>query len=141
MNASDFMKKIQSDIKENGWHVLTVLNEGAPNFSYSIGFTETFRHPEIIMSGLDTDLMQTLINDIGKLVENGKCFTKEQLCNEVIKDYPVKFVKVSDFNKGEYFRAAVNIYGIEKFDALQCIWPDKDGKFQETSNSSQEIFS
>jgi len=159
---SDVMEKVEDDIKKHGWHVLSVFSKDAPSFSYSIGFTETLDHPEIIMSGLDTSLMHSLINDIGQLikngqrftnnqlseevikgypVKNGQRFTNNQLSEEVIKGYPVKFSKISELNKEEYLRAAVSIYSIEKFDAFQCIWPDKKGKFQEESNTAQEVLS
>lgn len=138
---SDVMEKVEDDIKKHGWHVLSVFSKDAPSFSYSIGFTETLDHPEIIMSGLDTSLMHPLINDIGQLIKNGQRFTNNQLSEEVIKGYPVKFSKISELNKEEYLRAAVSIYSIEKFDALQCIWPDKEGKFQEESNTAQEVLS
>ena len=138
---SDVMEKVEDDIKKHGWHVLSVFSKDAPSFSYSIGFTETLDHPEIIMSGLDTSLMHSLINDIGQLIKNGQRFTNNQLSEEVIKSYPVKFSKISELNKEEYLRAAVSIYSVEKFDALQCIWPDKEGKFQEESNTAQEVLS
>jgi len=138
---SDVMETVEDDIKKHGWHVLSVFSKDAPSFSYSIGFTETLDHPEIIMSGLDTSLMHSLINDIGQLIKNGQRFTNNQLSEEVIKSYPVKFSKISELNKEEYLRAAVSIYSVEKFDALQCIWPDKEGKFQEESNTAQEVLS
>ena len=138
---SDVMEKVEDDIKKHGWHVLSVFSQDAPSFSYSIGFTETLDHPEIIISGLDTSLMHSLINDIGQLIKNGQRFTNNQLSEEVIKGYPVKFSKISELNKKDYLRAAVSIYSIEKFDALQCIWPDKEGKFQEESNTAQEVLS
>ena len=54
-------EKINSDIKKFGWHVIHVLgNFEGQEYSYTIGLTETFGHPEIVISGLKSD---TRLND------------------------------------------------------------------------------
>lgn len=141
MASNDVMDKVESDIESHGWHVLSVFGDGEPNFSYSIGFTETFNHPEVIMSGLSPKLMQALINDIGNLIRDGQTFSDKQLSDRVIKNFPVMFRAVTESTKEEYLRAATAIYGEECFDALQCVWPDKNGAFPEGSSKSQELFS
>jgi hypothetical protein len=139
MSSSDVLDKVENDIDEHGWHVLSVFGEDAPSFSYSIGFTETLDHPEVLMSGLDTKLMHNLINDIGNLIKQGHSFSANDLSNKVLNGFPVKFIAVTNENKEEYFRAACSIYGEEEFVALQCLWPDKNGVFPENSSKSQEV--
>lgn len=68
MPQSNVMKKVSNDIKTHGWHVLSVFCKDLPNFSYTIGFTETLNHPEIVISGLDSKLAHLLLNDIGNLI-------------------------------------------------------------------------
>lgn len=68
MSNSKVLDKLKSDIEKYGWHVLSVFGNDLPNFAYSIGFTETLNHPEIVISGLNTDLMHELLNDIGSLI-------------------------------------------------------------------------
>lgn len=55
--------KVDDDIVKYGAHVLSVTREDSQNFSYTIGFEETLNHPEIIMSGLRTELMYHLLNE------------------------------------------------------------------------------
>ncbi len=139
MKNTSVLEKVGDDIEEHGWHVLSVFGKGVPNFSYTVGFTETLNHPEIIMSGLDSKLAHFLLNDIGNLIRGGKSFNDGDLSDQVLKNYSVKFQSVSEDNILEYFRAANAYYGERKFKALQCVWPNSQGKFQQSSDEDQEI--
>ena len=141
MSKSTIFEKLENDIAAYGWHVISVFGDNFPNFSYTIGFTETLNHPEIIISGLDTKLAHLLLNDIGELIKNGQSFKHGQLSNEVLENYSVKFENVTDKDILEYFVAAHRHYGEGNFKALQCIWPNKDDNFQTTTNDQQEILS
>jgi hypothetical protein len=37
-------------------------------YSGTVGLFETYGHPEVVLSGLNTELAQTLLNDIGSAV-------------------------------------------------------------------------
>jgi len=141
MSNSKILDKLKSDIEKYGWHVLSVFGEDLPNFAYSIGFTETLKHSEVVISGLNIELMHELLNDIGNLIKQGYKFTDGDICNKVIKGYPVKFLAVNKSNVSEYFNAAIAHYGEEQFDTLQCVWPDKNGDFPMASDKTQEILS
>ena len=60
MSQSNILEKVEKDIESYGWHVLAVFGGDLPNFSYTIGFKETLSHPEIVMSGLSTEMMHDL---------------------------------------------------------------------------------
>ena len=139
MSNSKVLDELEADIEKHGWHVLSVFGDDSPNFSYTIGFKETFNHPEILMSGLSMELMHQLLNDIGKLIKKGYSFNNGDTCNEVIKGYLVKFLTVDYSHKDEYFRAASAHYGEGNFEALQCVWPDQDGNFPLKTDSNQEV--
>lgn len=138
---SSVMEKVKKDIKDHGWHVLSVFGENMPKFSYTIGFKETLNHPEVIMSGLDTDLMHNLLNDIASLIKKGDIFSEGDTSNEVLKDYPVKFISVSKENIQEYLRAASTYYGEGNFQVIQCVWPDNQGLFPTKTEAAQEVLS
>ncbi|CAH0535507.1 hypothetical protein VST7929_03077 [Vibrio stylophorae] len=137
----EVMEKIKNDIQEHGLHVMSVCGDDIQSFSYTIGLEETFKHPEIIMSGLDTKLMHALLNDIAKLIEGGEAYSDGDLSDQVLKNYPVKFVSVTNENAEAYLRAAGAYYDPASFRALQCVWPDSHGHFQRHSNNEQTILS
>ncbi len=46
--------KLLQTLEQWGWFVIKVgAGESEPAFAYSIGFYENFKHPEIILFGLD----------------------------------------------------------------------------------------
>jgi len=54
-------QKLLDDVAEYGWHVIKVLDQpDAPGWAYSVGLFQNFGHPEIMVFGLDLDLMQLI---------------------------------------------------------------------------------
>jgi hypothetical protein len=139
MSQSKILKKAIDDIEKHGWHVVSVACKDTLSFSYTVGFKKTLNHPEIFVSGLSIELMHDLLNDIGELIHKGTVFNNGDLSYEVVKDLPVKFIKVKSGPLSEYLRVAGAYYGNEIFEALQCVWPDKNGSFQKKSDNTQEI--
>ncbi len=139
LKTEKLIAKVAGDIASYGWHVLHVISEDDVSFSYTVGFTETLGHAEVLMSGLKRALRHDLLNDIGNLIKNGAHFKDRDLSHQVVKGLPVKFIAISDDSRVDYLRMAANRYGEKGFQALQCIWPDKNGEFQAETNRSQEI--
>ena len=133
------MQKISEDVQKFGWHVLAVSCDSSPSFSYTIGFEESLNHPEVIISGLKIDLMHRLLNKIGTLIKQGRKFKNGDLSDELIKGFPVKFVPVKESELPGFLGLAEAYYDGREFNALQCIWPDKNGVFQTKSNKYQDV--
>jgi hypothetical protein len=60
-------------IDKNGWHVMSVaprVGEHGAIFSYSTGLFLRFKHPEIILCGLEPDSSIRIINEIGRHVQS-----------------------------------------------------------------------
>jgi hypothetical protein len=141
----DFIQKLIEGTKKNiqntGWQVLSVpADEEEPAISYTTGLTESYGHPEIIMSGLSIKLMHALLNDIGKLVKAGSTFDHGQYAQNIIRDEAVLFSEVTEENKVEYLRVSSLYYEDKVFKALQCIWPDEHGEYPKITNDSQHYF-
>lgn len=115
MSNSKIFEKVDEDNKKYAWHVLSVACDDSPGFSYTVGFEQTLNHPEIIMSGLSSDLMHQLLNDIGELIKSGSQFKSGDLSNEVVKGFPVKFIAVNDEIRSNYLRVAEVHYDKKKF--------------------------
>ncbi len=66
-------RAILKNVKQHGCHVWLVFDpEGVEsNFAYSVGFTQTVGHSEVIIFGLSDELMHTMINETMSLLRNG----------------------------------------------------------------------
>jgi hypothetical protein len=67
--------KLLADVKDPGWHVIGVREDDeGPGFAYTIGLYHNYRHPEIIVFGLDVPILWRIVNIIGDKVKQGEMF-------------------------------------------------------------------
>ena len=59
-----------------------------------VGLFKTFGHPEVVLSGLNIELAQTLLNDIGHAVAQGVRREPEELYDDILSGYPCLFKAV-----------------------------------------------
>jgi hypothetical protein len=137
-------QRVLDDIAKFGWHLIAVNpDERGPGFVYSIGMMETLGHPEIIMFGLDSKLMATVINNIGRQVREGRNFAELGLFEDLLEGYACTMIRVDDRWHAEYLGYAMwhrrHIGKVGTLEALQCLWPDKAGKFPGEDGCQREI--
>lgn len=119
-----------ANIDRVGWAVLCIPDDDeGPGFAYSLGLFETHGHPEVILVGLKTETMYGLVNHIGRRVKDGDRFEPGMPCEGVVDRFPVWFLPVARENYREYLGYAGWYYRGPDFPALQCVWPDKTGRF------------
>jgi hypothetical protein len=122
--------KILSDVASQHCHVIKVLRgESNPPFAYSIGLYENFAHPEILVVGLDLDLMHRLINGMKDLISAGTRFSPGSRCSEILNNLDCEFRPVAPLHYANLFGQASWFYGGDDFPVLQCVWPDRQGRF------------
>ena len=64
--------RVRADIAAFGWHVVKVLGESdLPEFAYTVGLTNSYAHPEVIMFGASLDFMHKTLNVIGSAAKGG----------------------------------------------------------------------
>lgn len=123
------MSSISENIENYGWHVVNVLgDEMYPSFSYSVGFYDTFGHPEVIFIGLKTDLAHLLINNIGETIREGFTFQGNVFYSNILDNFQCKMIPVDEDFYGEYVGRAVGYYN-QPFPLLQCVYPTVTGVF------------
>jgi hypothetical protein len=128
MDSAD--QKVLDDIATYGWHVVKVYeDEVGPGFAFSIGLFRTFGHPEVIMFGLPPDVMHQVINVIGTNIRAGKRYTAGPAYDDLIERYSCTFRQVPKRHYPEYLGYAQWFYRGDEFPLLQCIWPDREGRF------------
>ncbi|AZR39534.1 DUF4262 domain-containing protein [Marinobacter salarius] len=121
------MGTVAEDIEAHGWHCVFVFDpEGEhSDFAYSIGFEESYRHPEVMVFGLGKDVSHAILADIAKDIQSGAVFEPGKRVPDVIGgDLDVCFQSVRPEAYDEYLGTAANYYQ-GPFRALVMFWPDK----------------
>lgn len=133
MDESAFIKKImderQKAIDKFKYAVQHILGDNdTPAFSYTIGLTESFRHPELILIGLHPQVSQTILNRAGTMIKEGHRFGDMSRADTVIENYPVAFRDVPSPAKQTWAKGDVTRYP-DGFALLQMFYPDIKGLF------------
>jgi hypothetical protein len=122
--ASD--EKIAADVETHGLAVLLVAaDEDAPKFAYSVGLWRNFKHPEILVFGLNEELSGWMLNDLaGRIRAGEQCETGKEY-EGLLEGYNCVFREAPRDCYPDYFGYAMNFYQTNDFPALQLVWPDK----------------
>ncbi len=127
---SDADRRLAALAAERGWAIVKVPEDGrGPGFAYTVGLFRRFGHPEVLMSGLDPDVLHDVLNDVGASVRAGARFEAGTTSDDVLEDYPVASRAIAPAAYGTYLRAGVRFHGGAPFPALHCVWPDRGGRF------------
>ncbi|MBC7773956.1 MAG: DUF4262 domain-containing protein, partial [Phycisphaerae bacterium] len=117
-------------VPKHGWFVpLFKAEAGKPSFGYTIGLWQTFKHPEIIMFGLNPLTIHQILNTAGGIVkeggelplfvpydqlfENGNAVLLPILSEKELRDH---------FGYGLWYNKGV-------FPAFQIVWGDTVNRF------------
>jgi len=123
-------EKVLADVAEYGWHVVKVLEKDeTPGWAFSIGLYRNFNHPEVVVFGLDGDLMHSVINSIGDEIRAGKIFAVDGEYPDLIEAYSCTFKPVSPCWYHDFLGYANWFYKSQNYPALQCIWPDRNSRY------------
>ncbi len=106
----------------------------SPAYSFSVGLAYRFQQPEVLMIGLPHDVMQEVINEIGRGMESGQRFREGDVRDDLLDGgYTCRLVEVHPGWHSEY--VGVALWFQHWFDpqrelsVLQCVWPDQDHRF------------
>jgi hypothetical protein len=128
--APEIDPRVVRDIREHGWHVVKVMEDDAgPAHAFSIGLHETHDHPEIVVTGPDLDVLHQLVNALGEDVREGRRFEPGQEYDRILAGLRCHFRTVHPANYGDFLGYAGWYYAGAAFPALQCVWPDPQGRF------------
>ena len=135
-------RKMLRDIEQYSWHVLKVMEDDeGPPFAFTIGLYHSFKHPEVLIIGLDLDFMHRILNNIGDDIKKGTRYEAESEYPEIIADYNCSFLRIGKRFYKDYLGTAIHFYNSDSFPALQCVYPDKLGRYpwnEECSNNFLE---
>lgn len=137
-----YFKKVKENIREFGCHITTVLEDKETTpFGYSTGLFESYKIPEIFISGLPSGLTQEIIESYSDQYRFNEIPILE-IVKGLSDRFPVYLTKVENSKLTEYVLSSFKHYEENHFEYLQLIYPDLKGFFpgEENYNYDQEIF-
>jgi hypothetical protein len=133
------MVRLAKTIEAHGWAVVKIDPDAQePGYAYSVGLYKTFDHPEIIVFGLDLDVLHRIVNAIGEEVKAGQRFEVTDADERVLDGYRCAFRQVAPAAEPAYMGILIGYYGHE-VPALHCIWPDREGRFPWQAGTSSDF--
>jgi hypothetical protein len=121
-------RKAIDDIQKYGCHIINVLESDIePRFSYSIGIELTSHQPELVVTGLRSDLADFMINEYNHRVRAGETFEDGKISPGFLDGFNVQFKTVDKSNYKAYFGWNLWLHQGDSFRVLQAIWPTTTG--------------
>ena len=131
--------ELAADVAQHQWVVLKIATPKQAEYAYSVGLGRSFGHPELVVTGLDDETMQELINDVGEAVEAGRRFADGDLSPDFLEGYDVAFRAVPAALHDTHFAWATRFYDGEPFGVLQVVYPDRDRKWPWDAGVSPDL--
>jgi len=120
--------RVRSDVERYGWHVAKIAgDEQAPPWAFTIGLEHSFDHPEVLVFGMELELLHSLLNHIGEGVKQGRRFAHDERPDGILAQHPPAFRAVAERWYGPFVGNAGWFYQERSFRVLQCFWPDAAG--------------
>ena len=135
---------LEENIAEYGWTAVgTETHDGVP-FLYTIGLTEKYNHPEVVITGIGMQQAKAIVDCAVKKIEDGRQFGVDEISDEVIigsdgSSVNVKFVSTNMHNRIRYMCQAYYHHDENDFKALQLLWPDTSGVFPDNENFEEKF--
>ena len=121
---------IAESIEENGFYLCNFDGDGyLPAFSYSVGLTKSYSHPELLIMGLSREINLSILEHACELVRDGKKFEIQTDYEEFLEGFSICFLPILKKHLPDYFGFGIEYYGDMEFEALQLIWPDKQSRW------------
>ena len=122
--------QIKEAIRKQGFFVCNFESDGyLPAFSYSIGLSETWAHPEILTMGLSPEMNAGNIVECAAKIKGGNTIATNIDNHDFLSGFPVQFINVLPEHFPFYFGFGLNYYGDQNFEAMQLVWPDKQSNW------------
>lgn len=123
-------KEIIETVAKHGWQVSMIESDGySPSFAYTIGLTKSYGHPELIIIGLETQLMGELLNIAGDLIKNGHRMQLDKDYDDFLDGYNCRFIEMDKDYYLDYLGYGIWFNNGKDFETLQLVWPNKRGDF------------
>ena len=118
--------ELECHLREVGWTMVSGKLPGGEPYLYSVGLSR-WGHPEVVVTGLPTELSQALLTRIAQRYRRDGVVRKvgekyRDLSLAVMTGLAVEAAGLA------HLRVAASVMG-EDFKAVQIVWPDRAGHF------------
>jgi len=134
-----YFKKLLENVEEFGWQCTSVAprvddDDDSPAFSYSIGFWECLDSPEVIVFGLPSKLMHSMLSEVHRQIEAGRSLEDGARWSDLISGFDCISRPVHPTQIGNYLLSSIwykkQKTGSGDVAAYQLFWPGKlDGLY------------
>ena len=105
-------------------------DDDTPPFGFSIGLWQQFRHPEILISGLEHTIAHPFVNACRDAVKAGHIMSPGHSYGGLLAPpHRAAMQMVHPDHLEAYMSAATWFYEGSEFPVLQAFWPDVQGRF------------
>lgn len=118
-------------VKSHGWQVISTGAEGGssePAFAYTVGLLHSADQPELLISGLPTELMNTVLNDVAARVLDGLPLSPGAGVEGALRLAPLVCEEI-DSAAVEHTLSWSCWFHRRSVRGLQLVWPDTSGRF------------
>lgn len=127
--TDDSERKLVGDIEKYGWHAIFITAEpDIPGYGFTVGFFQSYDHPEIVISGLSHQVTHELFRLLSVPIMAGQRFQPGDETSD-IANFVCRFITVEQSFYHEYLGFARWFYRGSGFPALQLVWPDPGEHF------------
>ena len=107
----DVERRVLSDVAASGCHVIKVMeDDSGPGFAYSVGLFHNFDHPEILIVGLDLNVMHGIINNLRDDIQRGTHFQSKKRVAGILEGFDCEFCDVAAAHYRELLGCALWFY-------------------------------
>lgn len=126
----DALNEVRQSVAEHGWFVVLLESDGyLPHRAYTVGLQQSFKHPDVVVHGLELPVMEKCLHEVGLRAQAGKKVPIDQDEQGYLEGFQVRFLPVLREHLVDHLTYAAAFYGDDDFPALQMVWPDPKGLF------------
>lgn len=139
-DVEELVESNMAQIAKNGFVTTGIFDPDNQDFpwAYSTGFTVTLDHPEVVIYGLPVTTAHSCMWSAHHAIKGGARLEPGTYSDDILHNYRVAIVKVDEVMDPLYtMRMSARILG-SPFEAVQIVWPDKQGRFPWNGASTRQ---
>ncbi len=134
LRRDEAMDRVRAGVAEHGWWVIQIPggSEVEPGFAYTIGLWSSYRHPELIVVGMEPETAHAVLNELGRRIKAGVACEPGLDLDDILKGVPLRVREViAPASYAEHVGWAI-AYHRAPFPLWQVLWPERNGVFPGT---------